>query len=150
MEDPLLLLEMRAHWMPNMSIANPQPCNDLHITHGLMDNVPGNSYVVKASGFPPTGHPDDFWVLFGLTPEAKQHQISLTERKVLRARAPVIENVFIEQRIKLMERDVQVSSSFSFGKKLLGWFERSSHSFCCPYPLQECGGARMLYRLCGF
>ena len=81
--------------MPNLDADNPSPISSLHITHVLMDNVPGNSYVVKASGFAPPGHAQDLWVLPGLAPEAKQHKIGLTKRKLLRTGAPIVENVFI-------------------------------------------------------
>src|SRR5947209_11593793 len=107
-ETPLLLLKIRAHWMPNMDAAKPRSCNGLHINHGLVDNVPGNSYVVKASGLAPPGHSEDLGIVPGLTPEAKQHKICLTKRKGLRAGTPIVENVFIQQQIQLMERDVEV------------------------------------------
>jgi hypothetical protein len=125
--------------MPNTSRDKPLACNHLHAYHVLQDNVPGNSYVVKASGFPTPRHPDDLGVLPGLTPETEQHQISLTERKVLRAGAPVIKNVIVEQRIKLMERNVQVSSGFGFSEEFIGWFECSSHSFLVRIPNWNAG-----------
>jgi hypothetical protein len=59
--------------MPNPGRAKPKPCNHLHIDHGLSDNVPGNSYVVKASGFTAARHPEDFRIVLGLAPEAQQH-----------------------------------------------------------------------------
>ena len=68
--------------MPNPCAANPNPSKGLHTTHVLMDNVPGKSYVVKASGFAPPGHAQDLWVLPGLAPEAEQYKIGLTKRKV--------------------------------------------------------------------
>lgn len=108
--------------MPKPIRAKPWPCNNLCVDHGLQDNVPGNSYVVKASGFPTARHAENLGIFPGFTPKTKQHQVSLTKRKFLRAGAAVIENVFVEQRIQLMERDVQVSSGLRLGKELFGWF----------------------------
>jgi hypothetical protein len=115
--------------MPNMSIANPQPCNDLHITHGLMDNVPGNSYVVKASGFSPSGHAQDLGIVLGLAPKAQQHKIGLTKSEVLGTGTPIVKNVLIQKRIELIEGDVEVSSGLGFCIELLDWFKRSVHMF---------------------
>ena len=68
--------------MPNTAESKPNRCNKLHIGYGLMDNVPGNSYVVKASGFAPAWHAQDLGIFPGLAPKAKQHKIGLTKRKV--------------------------------------------------------------------
>jgi len=57
---------------------------------------------VKASGFAPAGHPQDLWIVLGFAPKSEQHQVSFTERKVLRARAAVIEDVLVQERIKLV------------------------------------------------
>jgi len=66
------------------------------------DNVPGNSYDVKASGFSAPGHPKDLGVVPGFAPKAKQHKISLTKRKGLWTGTAVIEDVFVQQRVQLM------------------------------------------------
>ena len=66
------------------------------------DTVPGKSYVVKGSGFTTPGHPQDLRIVFGLAPESEQNQVSFTEREVLRARAAVIENILVQQRVKLV------------------------------------------------
>jgi len=75
---------------------------ELQIIHGQSDNVPGNSYVVKGSGFAASGHPKYLRIVPGLAPKAEQHKISLAERKVLRPRAAIVENVLVQERIKLI------------------------------------------------
>jgi len=57
---------------------------------------------VKASGFATPGHPQDLWIVLGFAPKSEQHQVSFTERKVLRARAAIIEDVLVQERIKLI------------------------------------------------
>jgi len=57
---------------------------------------------VKASGFATPGHPQDLRIVLGLAPKSEQHQVGFTERKVLRARAAIIEDVFVQERIKLI------------------------------------------------
>jgi hypothetical protein len=126
--------------MPNMRTANLKPCNELHITHGLMDNVPGNSYVVKASGFAPAGHAQDLGIVPGLAPKAQQHKIGLTKSKVLGTGTPIVKNVLIQQQIELIEGDVEVSSGLGFCVELLDWFKRSVHMFCLVrIPLRNAG-----------
>jgi hypothetical protein len=112
-----------------------------------LDNVPGNYYDVKASGFSPSWHPQNFGIVPGFAPKAKQHEICLAKCEVVGSRATIVENVFIQERMQLAERNIEISSSFGFGIELLGWFERSSHNISFPYPcLDGCGGARLLYR----
>jgi hypothetical protein len=99
-----------------------------------LDNVPGNSYDVKASGFPPPWHPQNFGIVPGFAPKAKQNKICLAKCEVVGSRAAIVENVFVQERMQLTERNVEISSSFGFGIELLGWFERSSHNVSFPYP----------------
>ena len=75
---------------------------DLQIIHGRSDNVRGNSYVVKGSGFAASGHPKDLRIIPGLAPKSEQDKISFTERQVLGTRAAIIENVLVQERIKLV------------------------------------------------
>src|SRR4051812_13154390 len=96
-EKPLFYSTLGAHTMPNTIPPKPLQYNKLHIDHGLPDNVPGNSYVVKASGFATAGHPEDLRIVLGLAPEAKQYKVGLTKRKVLGAGTPIIENILIQQ-----------------------------------------------------
>ena len=106
----------------------PKPYKNLGTRHGQMDNVPGNSYGVKGSGFPALGHAENLRVFPGLAPKAQKHKISLTKRKILRAGTAVIENVFIQQRIQLIDVDIEVSGGLEFRIELLHWFQRSGHS----------------------
>jgi hypothetical protein len=94
-----------------------------------MDNVPGNSYVVKASGFSPPGHAQDLGIVLGLAPKAQQHKIGLTKSEVLGTGTPIVKNVLIQKRIELIEGDVEVSSGLGFCIELLDWFKRSVHMF---------------------
>ena len=101
---------------------------------------------VKASGFATPRHPKDLRIVLGFAPKSEQHQVGFTERKVLRARAAVIEDVLVQERIKLVKGDVEIASGLGFCIELFDWFERSGHSFYFPYPYRSgCGGARCLY-----
>lgn len=57
---------------------------------------------VKASGFATPWHPQDLWIVLGFAPKSEQHQVSFTEREVLWAGAAVIEDVLVQERIKLV------------------------------------------------
>lgn len=113
------------------------PYNSLRNSHVQSDNVPGNSYDVKASGFPASGHPQNLRVVPGFAPKAKQHQIGLTKRKVVRPGTTIVEDIFIQKRVQLVQRNIKISSGFGFRIELFHWFERSSHnvSFRIPFLL---------------
>jgi hypothetical protein len=117
-------------------------CNSLHGSHVHLDSVLGNSYAVKASGFATPGHTQDLGVFPGFAPKTEQDQVSFTKRKILRAGAPVVENVFIEQRIQLRQGDIEISGSFGFRIELFHWFERSCHSRFYPYPSKRMRGSK--------
>ncbi len=128
--------------MPKISESKFNPCNYLHGSHVHLDNVPGNSYAVKASGLTTPRHAQNLRVFSGFTPKTEQDQVGLTKRKILRAGAPVVENVFIEQRIQLRQGDIEVSSGFGFCIELFHWFKRSCHSRFCPYPSKRMRGSK--------
>jgi len=130
--------------MPKTGSAKPRPCMDLHLTHGQPDNVPGNSYVVKASGLTPAWHAEHLGIVPGFAPETKQHKVSLTKCKVLRAGTPIVENVFIQQRIQFIQGNIEVSGSLWFCVELLHWSKRSGHNFLCPYPLSGMRGSKVV------
>src|SRR5262249_55687879 len=128
--------------------AKPKPRKELHGGHGQSDNVPGNSYAVKASGFAPARHAQDFGIFLGLTPKTKQYQVSLTKRKVLRAGTPIVEDVLIQKRVQLRQGDIQVSSGLGFCVELLHWLKRSCHKcFSLRIPLPGMRGSNAVVPL---
>ena len=100
----------------------------LHESHVQQDNVPGNSYDVKASGFPASWHAQNLRVVPCFAPKAKQHQIGLAERKVMRPGTAIVEDIFIQERVQLVQRNIEISSGFGLCIELFHWFERSSHN----------------------
>lgn len=75
---------------------------DLRITPWPVGQCTWKILRVKGSGFPAPGHPKDLRIVLGFAPKSEQYQVSFTERKVLRARAAVIEDVLVQERIKLI------------------------------------------------
>src|SRR5882757_3723343 len=116
----------------------------LQVKHGRSDNVPGNSYVVKGSGFATSGHAKDLRVIPGLAPEPEQHKVSFTECEVLRARAAIIEDIFVQERVELVKGDVEIASGLGFCIELFDWFKRSRHNFLNPYPFRRMRGSRIV------
>ena len=110
------------------------PYNSLRNSHVQSDNVPGNSYDVKASGFPASGHPQNLRVVPGFAPKAEQYEIGLTERKIQRSGAAIVEDIFVQKRVQLGQGNIEISSGFGFRIELFHWFERSSHKCFFPYP----------------
>ena len=75
---------------------------DLHVYPCPIGQCTWKILHVKASGFAAPRHPKDLRIVLGFAPKAEQHQVGFTERKVLRARAAVIEDVLVKERIKLI------------------------------------------------
>jgi hypothetical protein len=82
---------------------------------------------VKRSGLAAPRHANDLWVLFALAPKAQKHEVCLAEAELIGARAPVIEDVLIQERVQLRNADVQLICGFHFGIKLFERFKRSGH-----------------------
>lgn len=75
-------------------------------------------------------HSEDFGVLGAAIPEFQEDEIGGTESEVGRAHCAVVEDVFVEQSMKMIDRDAEHGSCFGFGKRVNLRLVQICHAIC--------------------